>query len=161
MMRERQRPLRRASLASAVAVAVASLLLVGGTPNPATAQGPMHMMQMPEEFADDVEIRIAELHSELQIQPSQEELFKAYAEAMRTNARAITALFVERATATEFSAPAQLRWYAQVTAAHAEAANRLVAPFTALYQGFSEAQKALADRQFNRLRQRRMPMGAR
>jgi len=124
-------------------------------PASAAAPPPVAATPLPERFADDVEIRIALLHRELEIQPSQEALFVAYANAMRGNAQAIHALFLQRVTATDFSAPARLRWYAQLTAAHAEAVNRLIAPFGALYQSLSPEQKVLADRHFEQLQQRR------
>lgn len=127
-------------------------------PAPATAAPPAAAAPLPERFADDVELRIAMLHRELGIQPAQEALFEAYANAMRGNAQAIHALFLQRVHVTDFSAPARLRWYAQLTAAHAEAVSRLIAPFDALYQSLSAEQKAAADRHFEQFRQRRMPM---
>ncbi len=121
---------------------------------------PAPAAQLPEAFAGDVEISIAALRRTLKIEPSQEALFRAYAEVMRGNAQAITALFVERSKATDFSAPARMHWYAQINTARAEAINRLVAPFDTLYQSLSTSQKALADSHFEQLRQRRAPKGA-
>ncbi|HML11141.1 MAG TPA: Spy/CpxP family protein refolding chaperone [Stellaceae bacterium] len=113
---------------------------------------------LPERFADEIELRIATLHRQLNIQPGQEVLFDAYADAMRANAHAIHALFLQRVPVTDFTAPARLRWYAQLTAAHAEATSRLIAPFDALYQSLSDQQKAAADRYFEQFRQRRKPI---
>ena len=124
---------------------------------PPAAPAPASVPPLPEKFADDVEIRITQLHHELRIQPSQEALFDAYADTMRSNAHTIHMLFVERIKAADFSAPARLRWYGQLSAAHAEAVNRLVAPLEALYQSLTPEQKVLADRHFEQLRQRRMP----
>jgi periplasmic protein CpxP/Spy len=121
---------------------------------------PAPAARLPEAFASDVEISIAALHRTLEIQPSQEALFRAYAEVMRGNAQTITALFVGRSKATDFSAPARMHWYAQINTARAEAINRLVAPFDTLYQSLSASQKALADSHFEQLRQRRTPKGA-
>lgn len=115
---------------------------------------------MPQAFADAVEIRIAELHHTLRITPAQEPLFRAYADVMRANAQAVNALFVQWAEADNFTAPARLKWYAQLTATHAEAINRLIAPFDALYQSLSDAQKAAADRHFEALQQRRLAQHA-
>ncbi len=115
-------------------------------------------VQLPQDFADDVEIRVAELHNALRITPDQEALFRAYADTMRANAQATHAMFVARAQATDVTAPARLRWYAQTAAARAEAVNKLIAPFDALYQTLSADQKAAADGYFEQVRLRRMPM---
>ena len=153
--------MRMGSLKAAASGVVSALILAAslavqpGSAVAQTAPPPVAATPLPERFADDVEIRIAELHRALHIVPSQEALFVAYANVMRGNAQAIHALFLQRVTATDFSAPARLRWYAQLTAAHAEAVNRLIAPFDALYQSLSPEQKALADRHFEQLQQRR------
>jgi len=118
---------------------------------------PVPAAQLPERFNAEIELRIAELHRELRITPQQEPLFRAYEEAMRANAQAIHAMFVTRAQATDFSAPARLRWFAQATAARADGINRLIAPFDALYQSLSPEQRLAADRHFERFRLRRMP----
>jgi periplasmic protein CpxP/Spy len=123
--------------------------------SPALAQNqPPPPAQMPQAFADAVEIRIAELHRALHIVPSQEAAFNAYAEVMRSNAQTVNALFMQRVPLGELRAPAQLHWYAQLTAAHADAINKLLAPFDALYQILSPEQQRAADRHFEQLRQR-------
>ena len=119
----------------------------------ATALAPA---QLSEQFVGDVERRIADLHRALAIAPDQEPMFRAYAETLRDNGRTIQALFQKRAQATDFSAPARLRWYAQLTATHAEGVGKLVGPFDALYQALSPKQKVAADKFFEELRQRRM-----
>jgi periplasmic protein CpxP/Spy len=139
---------------------VMGLISLTELPGPAVAQtppAPAASTPMPQAFADDVEIKIAELHRALHILPSQEALFRAYADAMRSNAQAVNALFVQRAQITDFSAPVLLRWYAQLTAGHAEAVNRLIAPLDALYRSLSPEQKQAADRHFEQLSARRMP----
>jgi LTXXQ motif family protein len=129
---------------------------------PALAQNqPPPPAQMPQAFADAVEIRIAELHRELHIVPSQEAAFRAYADVIRGNAETINALFMQRAPLGEFRAPEQLHWYAQLTAAHAEAINKLIAPFDALYQTLSPEQQRAADQHFEQLRQRGIARRAR
>jgi len=149
-----------ASRAASFLFLAAALMALTGLPGPAVAQAspaPAASTPMPQGFADEVEIKIAELHRALHIVPSQEALFDAYADAMRSNAQAMYALFVQRARITDFSAPVLLRWYAQLTAAHAEAVNKLIAPLDALYQSLSPEQKQAADRHFEQLSARRMP----
>jgi hypothetical protein len=146
--------------ASALFPAIMGLILLAGLPGPAVAQNsptPAAPTPMPQGFADEVEIKIAELHNTLRITPAQEPLFRAYADAMRSNAQAVNELFVQRAQITDFSAPVLLRWYAQLTAGHAEAVNKLIAPLDALYQSLSPEQKQAADRHFEQLSARRMP----
>ncbi|HTW52345.1 MAG TPA: Spy/CpxP family protein refolding chaperone [Stellaceae bacterium] len=145
----------KTAAAGALLCAVAVILPTGLSAS-AFAQTAAADSAMPEALADSVEIRIAELHRTLRIMPSQDALFRAYADVMRRNAQAINALFQQRAQAIDFTAPARLRWYAQLTAAHAEAINKLIAPFDALYLSLSPAQQQAADRHFEELQQRRM-----
>jgi len=145
-----------ASGAAGALLFTAALVSPTGLSGSALAQTAPAASAMPEALTDSVEIRIAELHQTFRIMPSQEALFRAYADIMRSNAQAINALFVQRAQATDFTAPARLRWYAQLTATHAEAVNKLIAPFDALYQSLSPAQQQAADRHFEQLQQRRM-----
>jgi periplasmic protein CpxP/Spy len=105
----------------------------------------------------DVEARISELHKQLGITPAEEPRFKTYADVMRENAQAMQALFAQRAKNPDRTAVGQLRWYAKLTAAHAEAVSKLVAPFEVLYQSMSDKQKKLADAVFAQLRQRPPP----
>ncbi len=105
--------------------------------------------------ADQVEAKISELHKQLHITPAQEPQFKAYADVMRSNAQAMQDLFQRRAESADTSAVGELRWYAQLTAAHAEAVSKLVPVFEALYQSMSDKQKKAADTVFQALRQRR------
>jgi hypothetical protein len=142
---------------SALVLLVSASVLDAAPALAETTAAPAAAWQMPSGFADEVEIRIAELHSTLRITPDQEPLFRAYADTMRANAQMIHALFVQRAQSTDFSAPARLRWYAQLTATHASAVNNLIAPFDALYRSLSDSQKHAADRHFEALQQRRFP----
>jgi len=151
------------SIRAMVTGAASAFVLLAALSGPAAAQGapaqtspPAAAMPVPEGLADEVEIRIADLHIALRITVGQEAVFRAYADTMRGNAQAIHALFLTRAQARDFSAPAGLRWYAQLTAAHADAVNKLIAPFDALYQSLSPAQQQAADRYFAELRLRRM-----
>jgi periplasmic protein CpxP/Spy len=106
---------------------------------------------------DRVELRILELHNSFHITPAQEPLFRAYADTIRANAAAMDALFQERAHNPDRSAVTELHWYARLTGAHAEAVNRLIPSFEALYQSLSDQQRRAADTVFEQLRQRRMP----
>jgi len=154
---------RTATAASALMIMAmtASLLcspgLATAQPAPAPANPASAAAAPPAGPIDEVEIRIAELHGQLHIASAQETQFRAYADVLRSNAQAMQALFEERAKQTDATAPARLQWYARLTAAHAEAIGKLVAPFDALYQSLSEAQQHDADAYFNQLSQRRMP----
>jgi periplasmic protein CpxP/Spy len=150
--------IKRAGSSAAIVFALTTALITQPLLScSALAQGApaMSAVPIPQELSDAVEIRIAELHQTLRITPAQEALFRAYADTLRGNAQAINTLFVQRAQTGELSAPAELRWYGQLTAAHAEAINKLIAPFDALYQSLSPGQRAAADRHFEQLRQRR------
>ncbi|HXP03358.1 MAG TPA: Spy/CpxP family protein refolding chaperone [Stellaceae bacterium] len=155
-MTGKNRPSLKGALGAIVLLAASAAL---GAPSAAADMktAPASVWQIPSGFADEVEIHIAELHIALHVTPDQEPLFRAYADTMRANAQAIHALFVERAQATDFTAPARLGWYARLTATHANAVNNLLAPFNALYQSLSDSQKQAADRHFEALQQRRFP----
>jgi len=102
-----------------------------------------------------VEARISELHKRLHITPDQDQQFKAYADVMRSNAQAMQDLFQQRAQDGGVNALDRLRWYAKLTAVHADAVSKLVPPFEALYQSMSDKQKKAADIAFEQIRQRR------
>lgn len=104
-----------------------------------------------------LDARIERLHRQLQITADQEPQFKAFADVMRGNAQAMHALFQERGKKTDHTAVANLHWYAQLTAAHAEALNKLVPAFDALYQSLSDKQKEIADKVFDEFGARRRP----
>jgi|SRR5579872_7387080 len=129
-------------------------------PGPAAQPGHPHRMSHRQGMhaADpmkDVEARISTLHKKLSITPDQEPQFKAYADALRGNAQAMQDLFQQRAQAPSESAVDRLHWYAKLSAAHADAVNKLVPPFDALYQSLSDSQKKAADAEFGQIRQRR------
>jgi periplasmic protein CpxP/Spy len=102
-----------------------------------------------------VEARISQLHQQLHITPMEEPQFKAYADAMRSNAQEMQTLFQERGQHPDTTAVGQLHWYAKLTAAHSEAVNKLVPVFEVLYQSLSDQQKKDADAVFAQIRQRR------
>lgn len=100
-----------------------------------------------------VEARISDLHKKLHITPVQEAQFNAFADVMRANAQSMRDLFQSRSQHRDRTAPGMLHWYAQLAAAHADAVNKLVPVFDALYQNLSPAQKKAADVAFQALRQ--------
>jgi protein CpxP len=108
-----------------------------------------------------VEIRITELHNQFHIAPAQEAQFKDYADVMRSNAQGMQALFQERAQIPDTTAITELRWYARLTAAHAERLNKLVPVFETLYQSMSDQQKKAADKVFQQIQKRQPPRQAR
>ncbi len=139
-------------------ILLAQMAPAAPTPEPPTAAPEQSSSKGP---MADVEARISELQKQLQITPAEEPQFKAYADVMRQNAEAMQDLFAQRARNPDRSAIGQLRWYAKLTAAHAEAVGKLVAPFDALYQSMPDQQKKLADAVFAQLRQRPPPRRAR
>lgn len=137
-------------------------LMAQAAPAPAAPGGPAPETRgeptQPDGPVARVEARISELHEQLHITPAQEPQFKAYADVMRSNAQAMQALFQQRAQSTDnMTAVTTLRWYAQLTAAHADALSKLIPVFETLYQRMSDGQKKAADAVFEELRQRRPP----
>jgi periplasmic protein CpxP/Spy len=142
--------------------APAAVLMAQGAPAPATlgASNPAPQQSSQGGPVAVVETRISELHKQLHITPSEGPQFKAYADVMRSNAQAMRTLFAQRAQSPDRSAIGMLRWYAKLTAAHANAVSKLVQPFEALYQSMSDDQKKVADAVFTQLRQRPPPRRA-
>lgn len=138
-------------LLAAAAPVAASAADAGTSPPPAASAQPAS----PRGPAALVEARIADLHKKLHITPGQEAQFTAFADVMRANARSMQDLFQDRASHRDRTAPGMLHWYARLTTAHADALNKLVPPFDALYQSLSTSQKKAADAAFQQLRQER------
>jgi periplasmic protein CpxP/Spy len=126
----------------------------GGQPGHPHRMSHRHGM-LPADPMKDVEARISALHKKLSITDEQEPQFKAYADVLRSNAQTMQDLFQQRMQASGENAVDRLHWYAKLTAAHADAVNKLVPPFEALYQGLSDKQKKAADAEFRHIRQRR------
>jgi hypothetical protein len=153
--------------ASADGLLLAQAATAPSTTNPAPATSaqpahrPHHRMSAhrhgmgPPDPVKDVEARISDMHKRLSITPDQEPQFKTYVDVLRSNAQAMHDLFQERAQAGGESALDRLHWYAKLTSAHADAVNKLVPPFEALYQSLSDKQKKAADAEFRQIRQRR------
>lgn len=151
--------------AAAVALAIAGQMprVIAAAPSPlllAQATAPANETARPARPAPPgpaahVEARIADLHRRLHITPAQEPQFKAFADVMRANAEAMEQLFQERAQNRDRTAPGQLHWYARLTTAHADATNKLLPVFDALYASLTDKQKKAADAAFTPLRQAR------
>jgi protein CpxP len=159
-----------AGVVSALVLLAGSASLLVGSPRSAAAQGlsatrlvaqatpapaPPSTAPASQRPIRRVEARISALHKQLGITPAEEPQFNAFADVMRSNAQTMRALFQERAKSTDSSALGQLRWYSQITTAHAEGIAKLVPVFEALYQSMPEQQKKTADAVFRALRQRR------
>jgi periplasmic protein CpxP/Spy len=96
-----------------------------------------------------IEDRINYLHSALKITPDQETLWKAFADQMRSNGQSMADLYKQRAESEGTrNALDDMKQYAQISQAHAEDMQKLVAAFEPLYTAFSPEQKALADQTF-------------
>jgi len=96
-----------------------------------------------------VEQRIAYLHSALKITPAQETQWNAFADVMRTNNQTMTQLFQQRKqTLADRNALDDMKQYAQISQAHADGMQKLVAAFEPLYNSLSPEQKVAADKAF-------------
>lgn len=96
-----------------------------------------------------VEQRIAYLHSTLKITPAQESQWNTFADVMRSNAASMAQLYEQREANQQGSALDDMKQYAQISQAHADGMQKLVAAFEPLYNSFSPDQKALADKTFH------------
>lgn len=104
-----------------------------------------------------IDHRIARLHRQLHITADQEPKFQAFADVMRNNAQAMHGMLLEHGQTGDDTAVAKLRWFAQLTSLHADALNKLVPVFDALYLSLSDKQKEQANRVFDEIGVRRPP----
>jgi protein CpxP len=96
-----------------------------------------------------VEQRIEDLHSKLQITAAQEPVWKKFAQTMRDNARKMDQTFEQRIGQMDsMNALDNMKSYARISREHAEDVQALLPPFQALYGKMSQSQKQTADQVF-------------
>jgi len=136
-----------AAPAPGVAPAPAAPAQAGTVPKPeAEAQTPEG-----KRVAADVERRIKDLRSRLNITPAQLPLWNDFANTMRQNALDMDALFQQRAARFgSLNAVDDMRNYAALSQARADQMQRLIPVFQALYDSMSPQQKQATDETFKR-----------
>jgi periplasmic protein CpxP/Spy len=98
-----------------------------------------------------VELRITELHAQLQITPNEESQWTQVAVTMRENARDLDQVIDKRdATIASATAIDNMYSYADIAQAHANGVRKLAGAFSGLYAVMSDSQKKLADVVFSR-----------
>ena len=103
-----------------------------------------------------VDAYLTKLHTQLKITAAQEPQWADYAKVMRDNNASFEALIKDRnANIDNMNAVDDVRSYAKLTEAHADAVKKLVPAFEALYGGMSDAQKKNADQVFAQAERRR------
>jgi protein CpxP len=120
------------------------------SPSDAQAQAPSSTQgQAPNNMTADVEQKISDLQSKLQISSSQKTQWDRFAAVMRENARDMDKVFQARSQSLEsMSAEANMKSYAQLAERHAQDVQKLVPAFDALYASMSPSQKQTADQVF-------------
>ena len=137
----------RATTAAAATAATPGTSAVPAAAAPATATAAATAPTTRRDMV--VERRITALRSKLKITAAEQKPFDDFAQAMRENAhRMDDAITEKRAGAATASAVDQMKAYAGLAQAHSEEVNRLVGPFTTLYEALSPEQKKLADQSF-------------
>jgi len=99
---------------------------------------------------ETVEQRITNLHTALQITPSEDAKWNDVAQSMRENAAAMEKLRAETLTKApqDMSAVEDLVTYQKFAQAHVDGLKNLIGSFTALYDAMPDAQKKVADQVF-------------
>jgi periplasmic protein CpxP/Spy len=98
---------------------------------------------------DRTEERIKKLHETLKITPEQEDLWKAFIQVMRDNAKTMDEMSIARAEkAKSMNALEDLKSYSEIVQAHADGLNKYVSAFEPLYASMSDEQKKNADLMF-------------
>jgi LTXXQ motif family protein len=98
---------------------------------------------------DQVEQRITQLHSELQITSAQQPQWDRFADVMRANATNTNKSYVERANKlATMSAADIMSSYAALSAQHSQDLQNLAITFQALYSAMTPDQQKTADQVF-------------
>ena len=97
-----------------------------------------------------LEAHIKTLHQELRITPSEEPLWNAFANVMRTNDADMHQAFEARAKVTTMTAEQNMESYANLAEIHADGMQKLSAAFDTLYDSFPSDQKKSADKIFQK-----------
>jgi periplasmic protein CpxP/Spy len=96
-----------------------------------------------------LEARISKLHQDLQITRAQEPQFAAFADTMRSNARAMHAVLLEQIKNMDLKAVNALLFFQKRIAIENESLKKLVPAFQTLYANMSNQQKVDADTIFH------------
>ncbi len=126
----------------------AILVPVAGAPVHAQTAPTASQTMTPAARVDQVEARIASLHTRLKITTEQEAQWAAFTTVMRANAKQMGELY-QTGNPQTMSAVEAMRHYAKISQAHAEEIDNLVIPFEALYNMMAPAQKKAADDAFH------------
>lgn len=150
---------RTAALAALLGVTSLAAPLASANAQPAPAKQAQAMPAKPAAAAnatsdrsETVEQRIASLHAELKITPTEESDWVAVATSMRANAVAMDKLVAEKkASASKgLTAVEDLKTYQAFAQAHLEGLKTLIPAFETLYTSMPDAQKKEADQVFDR-----------
>jgi len=99
--------------------------------------------------AANIEQRITDLRTRLQITPAQQPQWDQFTQVMRDNARNMEDTFKQRVKIMPtMTAPENMQSYAQVASSHAQDVQKLVPVFQSLYDTMSDSQKRTADQIF-------------
>jgi hypothetical protein len=96
-----------------------------------------------------VEFRISKLHKDLQITRAEEPQFAAFADTMRSSARAMHAVLREQIKNMDLKAVNALLFYQKRIAIEKQSLEKLVPAFQTLYANMSKQQKVEADTIFH------------
>jgi protein CpxP len=149
--------LASAALAALLSLPVAALAQSSQVPTPAprgtappAVSSPMAGHPVAGKNAEErVEHRINEVHAQLRITPAERVQWDQFAEVMRTNARDIDQIVIQRAQQFQsMNALQNMQSYEQIAEAHAQHVQNLVAAFQTLYTTMPDQQKQLADQVF-------------
>ncbi len=148
--------LRRSLIATTTVMALtgfAALAAPPATPAAVPAPAPAEVIQAAapgdHNMTGKVEQRITDLHTALKITAAQQPQWDAFAGAMRDNAKTMDQSFQHRVTGmAAMNAADNMQSYADISSAHAQAMQKMVPTFRALYSALSPEQKQAADAEF-------------
>lgn len=138
-------PLAAATLAFLVGIGAAIPTYAAPTTAPAAAE-PAASATTDSSSSPQVEARIKDLHTRLDITAAQEDTWGKVAQVMRQNETNMAALVKTRsANASTMTAIEDIQSYSAIAGAHADGIHNFQPVFAALYDSMSDAQKKNAD----------------
>jgi hypothetical protein len=136
-------------LVVAVAVLAAFIVFASAGPSSAAPRKTGPAMGAKALTSEHVEARITYLHTKLNINPEQEELWNKVAQVMLENAKSMDELIKTRSENAATMTPVDdLKSYSAIADAHAEGLTQFIPVFESLYDSMSDAQKMNAAKLF-------------
>jgi len=132
---------------------VAGLTITFAAASQAEAMGPHHAAMSASDHAAMAESHVAQLKAQLNINPTQEAAWQAFADAAKQQAQSMHSAHSQAKQASAATAPEQLAQHAAAMQQHVAGMANVSNALTQLYAVLTPEQKAIVDQHFNAMHQ--------